>query len=76
MGGVVKAIFGGGAKTPKVEPAPVINSDADKAAQQAAADEERRRAAASGRASTVLTSPLGDVSTATVASKILLGSGG
>jgi hypothetical protein len=74
MGGIVKSIFGG-AKTPKVQDVPVVNSQADRDKQDAAAAEERRRAASSGRASTIFTSALGDVSQPTLASKVLLGDG-
>lgn len=61
----------GGAKTPKVEKVP------DPAAAQVKAEavsaDDRRRLAAGGRASTILSGPLGDQSEATVARNILLG---
>ena len=69
------SLFKSPPKPKKVEDAPVINSEADRIKQDQAAEEERRRLAAGGRASTILTSALGDTSTASVASKVLLGDG-
>lgn len=52
-------------------PAPVDDSAA--LAKQNAAAEEQRKRGNSGRAATILTSPLGDTSSAPSASKTLLG---
>jgi len=67
--------FFGGSKMPAVQPAPVTPA-ADPAAQaerDAAAEAERRRRMAGGRASNILTSPLGDTSTPTTSAAQLLG---
>lgn len=58
-------------KTPKVKDPP-DPSIAQREAEQVGAD-ERRRLSAGGRASTILTGPLGDTSEATVARNVLLG---
>ena len=70
MGG----IFGGGSSPAPVSPYPPGQSPAELQAQDARADEERRRLAMGGRASTFFTSPDGDTSTPTLASRALLGS--
>lgn len=62
-------------ETPRVGAAPAApgTDPASLAAQDAAAEAARIRAATGGSASTILTSPLGDSSSSSVA-KILLGS--
>lgn len=60
-------------KTPKVPSLTGLGDAADQQAQIDAANEQRRLASASGRASTILTSPLGDSSTPNLATKTLLG---
>jgi hypothetical protein len=88
MSGVVKPFFHSmtgmmglaQAKAPEAfapTPPPAAPGDpantAAAAARSAAEEEERRRRGAGGRASTVLTSPLGLAETATSARKTLLG---
>lgn len=83
MGGIVKAftgglgsLFGGGApKVPEVPvaPLPPANDEAARREQDALAEEERRKRAGSGRASTDLTSYLGDSGEGISAKKVLLG---
>jgi hypothetical protein len=60
---------------PTVQAAPQAPGDSQesRAAQDAAAEAERRRRGAGGRASNILTGPLGDVSTSSTASAQLLG---
>jgi hypothetical protein len=83
MGGIAKIFTGGlsslfGAETPKAPevpaaPLPPANDDAARREQDALAEEERRKRAASGRASTDLTSYLGDSGEGISAKKVLLG---
>lgn len=61
-----------GSKTPTVAPAPPAPTNND-AEVQAASEAERQRRAGMGRASTVLTSPLGAGNEPVIASKKLLG---
>lgn len=69
-------IFGGAIKRPEPTPAPPppIDNAADQAARDKAAEEQRRTRLAGGRASTILTSPLGAEGDASTARKTLLGS--
>lgn len=72
MGGVFKSVakaFGmGGSAPPPPAPAPVAPKVDDKASQEAAAEELRQRIL-TGRASTILTSPLGTVEDSTTGKK-------
>ena len=62
-------------KAPTIAPAPPTPKEdpAAIAARAEAADRERRKRLAGGRASTILTSPLGDTGTANVSAAQLLG---
>lgn len=63
-------------KAPKAAPAapPIVAPiDADQSAKAAGEDERRRRMAASGRSDTILTGGSGDMSSAEVGKKRLLG---
>lgn len=66
-------MFGGAPKMPAPAPLPPSEDPAAKAAQSAADEEERRKRAGSGRASTILTGPLGDTGANVGAAKQLLG---
>lgn len=58
---IFSGLFGGGAKTPKMQPVPTI---ADPNVKQAAEMQRLAAANAAGRGSTILTSGLGDTSPA------------
>lgn len=72
MGGIM-SIFGGGERPAPVMPAPPPPAIDDGSVAAAAAAERKRQQAAAGRASTDLTGGTGDLTTATTASKSLLG---
>lgn len=68
-------IFGGNDTPSAPTPPPPPNTDSSaQAARDAAARDEMLRRQATGRASTILTSGAGDLSTAPTASKVLTGS--
>lgn len=74
VGGIFSGLMGGGSKR---EPAPAPlppSEDPAKAAERAAAEERARTRAGAGRASTILTSPLGVTNgSGTSATKSILG---
>ena len=72
MGGLIDALTG--RKKDRRVPVPVKPARIDKEGAEAAEEERRRRRREGGRASTILTSPLGVASTPRVASKVLTGS--
>jgi hypothetical protein len=65
--------FGGSPPPPPPPPPPPTDSPADIAARDAKAEADRQKRMAGGKASTILTSPLGDTGDAPVARKVLLG---
>lgn len=72
MGGIADALFGKkDREKPKIEQPKKIDS---READEAREDERRRRRREGGRASTILTSPLGLTSPARVSAKVLTGS--
>lgn len=72
MGGIVKAVFGGGQPAPAPVPAAPTTSNSSASMDAAAADQQR--AALAGRSSTMLTGGTGLSNMGDTTSKRLLGS--
>ena len=67
------ASFFGGMPQPKAQPLTPFEDPAAQKARDAEAEAENRRRQASGRASNILTSPLGDTGSASTSAAKLLG---